>query len=238
VKTLRAILVTLALSAAADAGTYGFTSSTGNVIVPGVTDTTNHADDAVVGISFPFPVLFGGVGYTTANLSSNGSLQFTATDSSFTNPSLPDIGLGPSIIPFWDDLYLVNSGFGIFTTSESIAPNRIFDIEWRAQYFPGSGSADFELRFYENQTYFDFIYGTITNENSATIGVQVSDSDFTQYCFNGGCSINNVDGQGQGRGLRWDTASQGVPEPTSISMIGLGVIGMLASRYFKRARRP
>src|SRR5207253_7207611 len=66
------------------------------------------------------------------------------------------------------------------------APNRIFNIEWRAQYFPGSGTANFELRLYEGQTRFDVIYGTVTNGNtSATAGVQKNDTAFTQYFCNG-----------------------------------------------------
>ena len=64
-----------------------------------------------------------------------------------------------SIYPYWDDLYLVNSGFGIFTSTSGTAPNRIFNIEWRSQYFPGSGSANFEVRLYEGQGRFDVIYG-------------------------------------------------------------------------------
>src|SRR6185295_5029145 len=66
------------------------------------------------------------------------------------------------------------------------APNRIFNIEWRAQYFPGSGSAGYELRLYEGQTRFDVIYGTVSNGNtSATAGVQKDDTDVDQYFWNG-----------------------------------------------------
>src|SRR5262249_3205310 len=91
-----------------------------------------------------------------------------------------------TIFPYWDDLYLVNSGFGIFTSISGTAPNRIFNIEWRAQYFPGSGSAGFELRLYEGQLRFDVIYGTVTNGNtSATAGVQRDNTFFTQYFCNG-----------------------------------------------------
>jgi len=55
-----------------------------------------------------------------------------------------------------------------------------------AQYFPGSGTANFELRLYEGQTRFDIIYGTVDNGNtSATAGVQRDDTRFTQYFCNG-----------------------------------------------------
>ena len=92
-----------------------------------------------------------------------------------------------TIFPYWDDLFLVNSGFGIFTSVSGTAPNRIFNIEWRAQYFPGTGSANFELRLYEGQTRFDVIYGTVDNGNtSATAGVQKErHPNFTQDFCNG-----------------------------------------------------
>ena len=120
------------------------------------------------------------------NLSSNGNAQFTTTDTTFTNQCLPWLTHNYTIYPYWDDLYLVNSGFGIFTSISGTAPNRIFNIEWRAQYFPGSGSAGFELRLYEGQLRFDVIYGTVSNGNtSATAGVQRDNTFFTQYLCNG-----------------------------------------------------
>src|SRR5262249_40215377 len=90
------------------------------------------------------------------------------------------------ILPYWEDLYTLNAGFGIFTSVSGNAPNRIFNIEWRNQYYPGSGTANFELRLYEGQPRFDVIYGTLTNGNtSATAGVQKDDANFTQYFGNG-----------------------------------------------------
>src|SRR6185369_4215790 len=155
-------------------------------IVPGTTDTGNHGDDTVVTIALPFSYTLYDQTFSSINLSSNGNAQFTTTDTTFTNTCLPWVTHNYSIYPYWDDLYLVNSGFGIFTSISGSAPNRIFNIEWRAQYFPGSGSANFELRLYEGQTRFDIIYGTLTNGNtSATAGVQKNDTTFTQYFCNG-----------------------------------------------------
>ena len=124
--------------------------------------------------------------FTNINLSSNGNAQFTTTDTAFTNQCLPWTAHNYTIFPYWDDLYLVNAGFGIFTSITGTAPNRIFNIEWRAQDFPGSGSAGFELRLYEGQTRFDLIYGTVSSGNtSATAGVQKNDTAFDQYFCNG-----------------------------------------------------
>ncbi len=157
----------------------------GGSIVPGTTDIGNHGDDTVVTIALPFSYTLYDQTFTSINLSSNGNAQFTTTDTTFGNVCLPWAAHNYTIFPYWDDLYLVNSGFGIFTSVSGTAPNRIFNIEWRAQYFPGSGSAGFELRLYEGQTRFDIIYGTVTNGNtSATAGVQKV-TDFTQYFCNG-----------------------------------------------------
>ena len=141
----------------------------GGSIVPGTTDIGNHGDDTVTTIALPFPYTLYDQTFTSINLSSNGNAQFTTTDATFTNQCLPWLTHNYSIYPYWDDLYLVNSGFGIFTSISGTAPNRIFNIEWRAQYFPGSGSANFELRLYEGQTRFDIIYGTVDNGNTARL---------------------------------------------------------------------
>ena len=130
--------------------------------MPGTTDIGNHGDDPVTTVALPFPFTLYGQTFTSINLSSNGNAQFMTTDATFTNQCLPWTTHNYTIFPYWDDLYLVNSGFGIFTSISGTAPNRIFNIEWRAQYFPGSGSANFELRLYEGQTRFDVIYGTVS----------------------------------------------------------------------------
>ena len=130
--------------------------------MPGTTDIGNHGDDTVTTVALPFPFTLYDQSFTSVNLSSNGNAQFTTTDATFTNQCLPWTTHNYTIYPYWDDLYLVNSGFGIFTSISGTAPNRIFNIEWRAQYFPGSGSAGFELRLYEGQLRFDVIYGTVS----------------------------------------------------------------------------
>ena len=111
-----------------------------------------------------------GILIRSVNLSSNGNAQFLTNDTAFTNQCLPWTAHNDTICPYWDDLYLVNSGFGIFTSVSGTAPNRIFNIEWRAQYFPGSGSANFELRLYEGQCRFDVIYGTVSGSNTSGHG--------------------------------------------------------------------
>src|SRR6202008_1707533 len=114
--------------------------------------------------TFPFPISLYGTSFTSANVSSNGNLQFTGnTPYGATNCPLPDFNLGVAVLLYQGDLYTIISCVGIFTSVTGTAPNRIFNIEWRAQYFPGTGNAGFELRLYEGQTRFDVIYGTVSN---------------------------------------------------------------------------
>ena len=176
-------------------------------IVPGNVDTGNHCDDCITTIPLPFPFTLYDQTFTSINLSSNGNAQFTTTDA-LTNVCLPWTGHNYTIFPYWDDLFLANTGFGIFTSVSGTAPNRIFNIEWRAQYspVPGSGSAEFELKLYEGQTRFDVIYGTVTHGNStATAGVQRDDACFHQYFCNGS------GGQPTGG---WALVPTGTPTPT------------------------
>ena len=158
----------------------------GGTIVPGTVDTGNHCDDCTTAVALPFSYTLYDQTYSTVNVDSNGTVQFGSNLSVFTNSCLPDPNSRTYMVyPYWDDLYTLNSGFGIFTSVSGTAPNRIFNIEWRAQYYPGTGTADFEVRLYEGQPRFDVIYGTLTNGNSsATAGVQRV-TDFDQYFCNG-----------------------------------------------------
>src|SRR5438876_1769511 len=165
--------------------TYTASTST-DTIVPGDTDTGNHCDDCTTSITFPFPVsLYGTSGYTSGFVSSNGNLQLTGNSSSLsTICPLPDPNLDAAILPYQDDLRtdaqpdcsVFASGCGVFTSVSGTAPNRVFNIEWRTAYFGTSGTANFEVRLYEdNPSCFDVIYGsTVDNGSSEASGVQQS----------------------------------------------------------------
>ena len=157
-----------------------YTTTTGSgVIVPGTTDIGNHCDDCPSPITLPFPVTFYGTTYpagATLQASSNGSLDFVGSAAPFgTACPLPDARIDRSILPFQSDLYTINAPTGIFTAVTGSAPNRNFIIEWRAQYFPGTGNANFEIVLHENTNCFDVIYGATDDSGaSAESGVQGS----------------------------------------------------------------
>ena len=119
------------------------TTETGQSIVPGTVDSGIHCDDCTGTIAFPFPVYIYGQAYTSAEAVSNGNIQFGSADAAFTNECLPTAvaQMQATFFPYWDDLRTDNSsdsGEGVFTTMTGSAPNRVFYIEWRAEYF-GTG---------------------------------------------------------------------------------------------------
>ena len=149
-------------------------------------------------------------------MSSNGNAQFNTSDTAFTNVCLPWPSHDCTIFPYWDDLRTdSNSGCasfpggtcGVYTSVTGSAPNRIFNIEWRAVYFADpTSTANFELRLYEGQSRFDVVYGDTANGNtSATAGVQSNDTCFAQYFCNG-------DGGPPAGG--WTVGPAGTPSPT------------------------
>src|SRR5207248_2209524 len=90
----------------------------------------------------------------------------------------------------WDDLDTSGTGNGIFTSVSGSSPNRTLNIEWRVFYIHTTTFLNFELRVYENQDRFDFVYGVIPDGGaSATIGVQRgAGASFTQFS----CNTNSV----------------------------------------------
>src|SRR5262249_36392944 len=141
--------------------------------------------------------------------------QFNTSDSAFTNVCLPWTGHDCTIFPYWDDLRTdANTGCssypdgncGVYTSVTGSAPNRIFNIEWRAVYFSTpNDTANFEVRLYEGQNQFDVIYGPTDGNTSATAGIQSNDTCFAQYFCNGS------GGQATGG---WTLVTTGTPSPT------------------------
>ena len=168
--------------------TYNTSTGTGT-ITPGDTDIGSHCDDCATAITFPFPVSVYGQTFNSANVSSNGSLDLTGTQAPFTHGCqvLPSTLWSRAIFPYQDDLRTdANpgcSGFpggncGVFTSVTGTAPNRQFNIEWRAVHFADTtAAANFEVVLYESQTSFDVIYGATSDSGlDETSGVQAGPS--------------------------------------------------------------
>jgi hypothetical protein len=189
------------LAATAHAQCNGFSTSVtpGGTIVPGTVDIGNHGDDTVTALPLPFNVLLYGVAYNTANVSSNGNIQFTTSSNAYGNQCLPATAMGVALFPHWDDLRTNlatggNGTLGIFTSISGVAPNRIFNIEWRAVYFTGGSPLNFQVRLYEDASKVEFIYADNPGLNSsATVGAQHTTFPSTQYvCSSAGLAANTT----------------------------------------------
>ena len=157
-----------------------YTFATGSdPIVPGTTDTGNHIDDGDTFVALPFPFSLYDQTYNGVNVNSNGRLDFVCINEpvGYLSACLPapdnQCSYAYTIFPLWSD-YRTDvvgegcsafaSGCGIFTSVSGTAPNRIFNIEWRAVYFADhTQTANFEARLYENSAtkQFDCIFGTV-----------------------------------------------------------------------------
>jgi hypothetical protein len=138
------------------------TSTSTDTIVPGDTDTGNHCDQCTTSITFPFPVTLYGTSYTTANVSSNGNLQFDSSAPDFdTFCSYPNSTFGATVFPYQANLVTSMvlpgcetwfEGCGVFTATTGTAPNRTFYIEWHAVHVPHFNAAaeSFHVFFYAN----------------------------------------------------------------------------------------
>ncbi len=178
---------------------YQYTQSTGASIVPGTTDI--NCDDCITAVTLPFAVQLYGVSYNNVNVSSSGNLQFSSSSTHRDpfNDCLPQSVLNNAILPYWDEVTTHNDGgppcayypgrrCGIFTSISGTAPNRVFNIEWRAITLINQlAPANFEVRLYEGMSgagaRFDFIYGQVGDGGGyALVGVQRdTGSGFTQF---------------------------------------------------------
>ncbi len=175
---------------------YTYTTTSGATIVPGTLDIDNHGDNVITLITLPFPYTVYGQSFTTVNVSSNGNLQFNSAITGlndFINDCLPVTNRAYSytIYAFWDDQITTPAGKGIFTSVTGVAPNRIFNIEFRTCGFSTATTcaagtdSNYEIRLYEGQTRFDLIYGVMgLTGSSATTGIQRDASTYAQYSCN------------------------------------------------------
>jgi hypothetical protein len=164
--------------------------------VSGVTDIGNHCDNCGTLITMPFPVTLYDQTFTSATAGSNGQLSFGTPydDSGITCSPFGNTTATYVMAPYWADQCTSNcgntacTGCGIFTTTTGTAPDRIFYIEFRTQYFNQTTDVlDYEIALYENGTPpFRYIYNHIVpapvnNDSQLVIGVKQDDAVFTQY---------------------------------------------------------
>jgi subtilisin family serine protease len=173
---------------------YWFTLSTFGSIVPGTVDIGNHGDDVATVIALPFSYTFYGRSFTNVTVDTNGKLQFGAGTWDYQNSCLPALGYSNTVFAFWDDLETLDlPDGGIFTSVSGIAPNRIFNIEWRAVCYSSRLPLNFEVRLYEGLTRIDMVYGMLYDTGTnATVGIQEDSTSFILFECNAGGLTNGL----------------------------------------------
>ena len=173
---------------------YDFTVGT-DTFVPGVDDIGNHGDDVGVTITLPFSVTLYGQTFTSADAGSNGHLTFGTPYDSFGITCSPfgNSAATDALAPYWGDqctgacASITCDTCGIFTTTTGSAPDRIFYIEWRTQYYNQAETLNYEVALYENgNPPFKFIYNSVNaaglpNDSELVVGQKQDDVCFTEF---------------------------------------------------------
>ena len=149
---------------------YLYTVGSG-AIVPGIDDTGNHADDGSTVITVPFSYQLYDSSFSSVAVGSNGHVTFGTVNNAFNPSCIPIATATYSIHPYQTDQCTgactgnTGTNLGIFTSTSGVAPNRIFNIEFRTAYYNSGQTTNiplnYEVRLYEGQTAFDVIYGTV-----------------------------------------------------------------------------
>lgn len=150
------------------------------------------ADDVVssrINIGFGFE--FGSSTYTDLAVSSNGLVHFAAISTAeYANSAMPLDGKGNRsdmdavLLPLWDDL--LPPGGQVRYALTGTAPNRVFVVSWLAVPFYASPTtkATFQVQLHEQGAIVYRYQAVGGGGNSATIGLEVNDTDFVQHSVN------------------------------------------------------
>ncbi len=216
------LMAALALLPAFPAGaaTYAFRSDSfswetaANVVTWDKTCTSypNDDDKATVTLTGGFKFTYAGTAYGSVRILSNGMLQFGSDTGFFRNYTTSNLPAGTAdtqpgctagaasnlMMVYWADMNPGAAGSGNVTWEQKgTAPNRYLVVSWNSVYqYATSTPYAFQVILYENGQ-FKYQYGNSNATGSqATIGVQVSSSDYTLYSYNSGYNAN-------GTAIRW-----------------------------------
>jgi MSHA biogenesis protein MshQ len=217
-RLLRAMVWLCLLPGVAQAGTYAPRSDTyawesaANAVTWAQSCTLNPIDDDQATINFTsgFKFKLAGTNYSSVRILSNGMLQF-GTDTGFmrnyTNATLPagnavaQSGCAGGattnmLMPYWADMD-PRTGGSVTWEQKGSAPNRYFVVSWNDVFqYATSTPYTFQIILYENGE-FKYQYGNANaTGTNATIGVQISNSDYTLFSYN---SSSNA----AGTAIRW-----------------------------------
>jgi MSHA biogenesis protein MshQ len=149
------------------------------------TNYPNDDDKQIVSIGFPFQ--FDTLSYDFVTIFTNGILKFLPADRmhrDYINESLPtDEGDG-FVAVYWDDL-VDDANSSVTYGNLGTAPNRKFVVNWtNVRSYSNNLRYDFQVVLYENGDIRYRYNNNTSNGQSATIGLEINDTDFIEYSFN------------------------------------------------------
>jgi len=166
------------------ASAYNFAGGAGTYtpLTGGTVFTPADPDDGTINVPLGFNFVFGGITYTNAVISTNGSIKLaadgtTAYGTSWTN-NLSNAYGAPIIAPLWDDNNATGATISYLSTGTS--PAKTFSVEWLNLHIGGSGSnaaptATFRITLYENSNIIQFQYGTVNAFGTVTASIGLND---------------------------------------------------------------
>ncbi|MFD3491427.1 S8 family serine peptidase [Streptomyces sp. NPDC058690] len=161
--------------------------------IDGRTKVALSGDENAEAVALPFPVKYYGVSYTSADITTNGLVNFLSPRlGDYANTALPAAAQPNGVVAaFWDDL-TVDKKSSVQTTTTGTTGNRRFAIVWNNAALVSDTSV--RLTF---EAVFDEATGAITLQykgigssalqkgSSATIGIEnQAGTDALQYSFN------------------------------------------------------
>ncbi len=151
------------------------------------TDTSYPNDDDKQTVAIGFPFQFDNTIYTNTTILTNGIIKFGNVQRmhrDYRNEELATNEGDRIIAVYWDDL--VDDNLGSVTYGNSgTAPNRKFIVNWtNVRAYSNNLRYDFQVVLYENGDIRYRYNNNTSNGQSATIGLEIDDSDFIQYSYN------------------------------------------------------
>jgi hypothetical protein len=176
----------------------GFTFTTGtSAILPPLNSLASNAQIIATGVddgnslvtALPFSFTFNGKPYTHFIATSNGFVKLlpnaagtmTSGNGTYSNSLNLDTDL-PKLAPWWGDLALFAPTGGVWTLTEGVAPNRVFNIEYICGIYVSGGPTLSNLRFRisiaESDKSIQFTYFQTVSNGIFTVGIK---SENLQY---------------------------------------------------------
>lgn len=144
-------------------------------------------DDDQVTLPIGFNFQFGSSSYSSVKVLTNGLLQFYSLDLlylDYSNDPIPTSSGSRYIAAYWDDLVDDDQAKVTWGTMGT-APERRFVVTWyNVRAYANNLRYDFQLVLYENGDIRLRYNNNQANGQSATIGLEVSGTDYVQYSHN------------------------------------------------------